>query len=211
MAEDALIGERAYHQIKAWVTGGRFLPGERLHPPRLKEDTGASLTTIYNALRRLAIERLVETGPHEGFHALADTEAQLRGLYRWVCALTILAVRNAAPVIGGAHIESAPAEADTDSDMVVRTEAFHDAIAALPEIAECREAMAHASDRLRAVRKLEGYVIAEREGELAALQTATGEPDRLVALLEAYRDRRLAAVPDLMRLRARPADERPPL
>ncbi|WP_262423158.1 hypothetical protein [Brevundimonas denitrificans] len=112
-------------------------------------------------------------------------------------------------MIAGASANRKMTEPDPAADIVARTEALFDAIAALPEIAECGEAMAHANDRLRAVRRLEGYVIAGREAELASLYAAANEPDRLVSALEAYRDRRLAVVPDLMRLLMRPPAERP--
>lgn len=203
MDDEEMIGERAYRAIKARVIGGAFRPGERLEPSRLKDETGASLTTVYSALRRLAAERLVVSSRSEGFHAPVLTEGQLRGSYRWACALAVLAVDNAAPAIGPPQQARGPIPAPEGADIVRRTEALFGWIAALPEIEEFETAMAHANDRLRAVRRLEAYLIGDMDKELEVMSAAVGDPQRLIARLAAYRDRRLLLVPDLARLRTR--------
>jgi len=202
MDHEPSIGGRVYQALKARVTSGEFRPGQRLDPPRLAKETDASLTTIYNALRHLAVEHLVASPRNEGFHVPMVTEIQLRGTYQWICALACLGVTNAAPAIGSAA-HPPPPPLPSDGDITARTEALFSALAALPEIDEFREAVAAANDRLRAVRQLERYLFPDLGEELAALIDAYAEPDRIVPLLRTYRDRRVAAVPNLVRLRIR--------
>lgn len=202
MDDHATIGGRVYQAIKARVTSGEFRPGERLEPPRLAKDAEASQTTTYNALRHLTIEGLLDSTGSEGFYMPMVTEAQLRGSYHWICALACLAVQNAAPAIGPLP-QPAPLAVPADGDITTRTEALFDGLAALPEIDEYRGAMAQASERLRAVRRLEGYLIPDLDGELVELTDASADPERLIHLLTNYRDRRLASVPDLARIRIR--------
>jgi DNA-binding transcriptional MocR family regulator len=202
MDDQASIGGRAYQALKARVTSGEFRPGERLEPPRLVQEIDASLTTIYNALRHLAVERLVESHRSGGFHIPRVTEVQLRGTYHWICSLACLAVDNAAPAIGGARRPWSPF-VPADADVTTRTELLFDEMAALPEVDEYREAMGQANDRIRPVRRLETHVLPDLESEFAQLIEAASEPERLNRLLAEYRDRRVAAVPDLARLRIR--------
>lgn len=201
--DEETAGIRAYQAIKARLTGGAFRPGERLDPARLAADIHVSPTTVYNVLRRLAVEHLVESSPHEGFHVLGVTEAQLRGTYRWHCVVATGAALNAAPQIG-----PAPASIEDGQgreDLAERAEALFTALAALTEIDEFRTGMAQVNDRLRAIRQLEPLVLPDLDDELAGLAAAQGEPQAMVRRLEAYRDRRLAAAPDLVRLRLRGA------
>lgn len=201
MDDQATIGGRVYQALKARVTSGEFRPGQRLDPPRLVKEADASLTTIYNALRHLAAERLVDSPRNEGFHIPTVTEVHLRGTYQWACSLACLSVKNAAPAFGGAPL-ARPSIPD-QADITTRTEALFAALAELPEIDEFREAMDQANDRLRASRRLEVHVLTDLDAELANLVDATTAPDQLVPLLAEYRDRRIAAVPELARLRIR--------
>ena len=201
--EEETVTARVYRRLKAQVTGGAFRPGERLDPGRLAKEMEASETTLYNVLRRLAGERLIDASPQEGFHVLGVTEAQIRGLHRWICLLGSGSVEHAAPILGSAPDLVGLDPPDAALDLTTRTEALFMALAALPEIDEFCIAMAQANERVRAVRRLEAHVFADLEAELAALIAAEGDPDQLVGLLAAYRDRRLAATSDLMRLRLR--------
>lgn len=202
MYEQDTIGGQVYRLIKAQVTSCACRPGQRLNPGQLAVDADASETTVYNALRRLAAEGLVVGSRTEGFHAPPADEAHLRASYRWACALAILAVRNAAPLIGPEPEVTKFPTADGPA-LLHRTEAFFERLASLPEIDECEAAMAHANDRLRAVRCLEGHLFEDGEAELAGLVDMASDPERLIPLLIRHRDRRLLAVADLARLRAR--------
>ncbi len=57
VSDDEGKNRSAYRLIKALVTSGELRAGARLDPEKLRETADASLTTTYNALRGLLIER----------------------------------------------------------------------------------------------------------------------------------------------------------
>jgi DNA-binding GntR family transcriptional regulator len=198
MADGEGKNRNAYRTIKALVTGGELRAGTRLAPEQLKEVADASLTTTYNALRCLVVERLIDGSPSEGFHMPALTDAALRGRYGWACDVAIMAVRAAAPAIA----PDEPIEHTArPAHLILATETLFALIAALPEIFEYRAAMAQANDRLRPLRRYEPALLDDLGAELAELDAARRGPDpqAIIAALHRYRDRRLPLAGELMR------------
>jgi DNA-binding GntR family transcriptional regulator len=60
------LATRCYHRIREGILRRRFLPGERLVPEELAHELGVSRTPVHEALKRLALEGLVEIHPRRG-------------------------------------------------------------------------------------------------------------------------------------------------
>lgn len=195
-----------YQAIKALILRGAFLAGERLDPKHLAARTEASPSTVHMVLGRLASEHLLLSLRGEGFHMPFINEDALRSAYRWMYALSLMALDLA--VEDPAHELQGPIPAnpfiDDDPD-VHATERFFNALAAGAENRDVWIAMAQTNDRLHALRRLEKLVLPEGPAEIHALCELLDRRDyeALRAALARYRDRRLAHVGELVRLRHR--------
>lgn len=85
------IGENAYRRIRADIIFGRLAPGQKLRLERLKDDYGASVSTLRETLNRLASERLVEAEGQRGFEVAPVSVANLKE----VAALRLLLEEHA--------------------------------------------------------------------------------------------------------------------
>ncbi|MCM8732400.1 GntR family transcriptional regulator [Hephaestia sp. GCM10023244] len=195
-----------YQSIKADILRGVFLAGERLDPRGLAEMTASSASTVHMVLGRLAVEHLLLSLPGEGFHMPFLNEAALRGTYRWMCKIAHVALDLAVedPIDDARGSPPTIIVAKNDPD-VLATEQFFACLAARTEIADVKFAMAQTNDRLHALRRLEKRLIPDGLSEIKAMSTllAQEEHSALRSALEQYRDRRLAHVPELVRLRHR--------
>lgn len=81
-------------------------PGERLADTELAIQLGISRTPVRQALHRLAQEELVRFDARHGFSVRAFTAEDVREIYDVRCALEVLAVRYAAPVLSDDELES---------------------------------------------------------------------------------------------------------
>jgi DNA-binding GntR family transcriptional regulator len=71
-------GENAYRRIRADVIFGRLSPGKKLKLDQLKNDYGASVSTLREILNRLQSERLVMAEGQKGFEVAPVSIANLR-------------------------------------------------------------------------------------------------------------------------------------
>jgi DNA-binding GntR family transcriptional regulator len=85
-AEAAGLGERAYRRIRADVILGRIQPGRKLGLDGMRRIYGASVSTLREALNRLASEGLIVAEGQRGF-AVAPVSAED---FREVAALRLL-------------------------------------------------------------------------------------------------------------------------
>ena len=72
------IGENAYRRIRADIVFGRAAPGARLRLERLKDEYGASVSTLREILNRLTSEGLVTAEGQRGFEVAPVSAENLR-------------------------------------------------------------------------------------------------------------------------------------
>ena len=78
--EGDTIGEIAYRRIRQHIVNGRLKPGDKLKLDRMKQEYGASVTTLREILNRLAVEELVAAEGQRGFRVAAVSDEELRDL-----------------------------------------------------------------------------------------------------------------------------------
>lgn len=72
------VGEKAYRRIRVDIIFGKLAPGERLRLERLREDYGASVSTLRELLSRLSSEGLVIAEGQRGFEVAPVSAENLR-------------------------------------------------------------------------------------------------------------------------------------
>ena len=72
------IGENAYRRVRSDIIFGRVPPGQKLKLERLKDDYGASVSTLREILNRLASEGLVTAEGQRGFEVSPVSVDNLR-------------------------------------------------------------------------------------------------------------------------------------
>ncbi|MBW4332233.1 GntR family transcriptional regulator [Stakelama sp. CBK3Z-3] len=189
----APVFDRVYSGLKQMLRQGRRSPGARLDPAALADELAASITPVRDALYRLTGERMVD-GAGEGFQVPLLTEPDLRDLYAWNLQLLLAAPRPGD--LPAAQIGTGPSVLIAE-----RAEALFAGIARLSGNCEQLAAVTALNDRLYAVRICEESWFGDCEEELAALVQAESREIRV--LLGRYHRRRIAAVPELLRLRYR--------
>lgn len=88
----APIREQVMRNLRRAIVEGRFAPGERLVEREIIELTGASRTSVREALRELAADGLITTVPHRGVFVAVPTVADAEELYAVRQVLEALAV-----------------------------------------------------------------------------------------------------------------------
>lgn len=184
MAASIAISERVYQTIRLRVLCGGFRLRERLDVARLASELNASATPVREALTRLAAERLIEARPARGFFAQLWSSGELRALYEWRMALSMLAAQEAGP-----RVIAAPKASDTYADRVTLCFSRLESEAN----AELRRAGVNADDRLYAARRAEPEALPGCDAELAALEGAVraGARRETLALLRRYHVKRI--------------------
>lgn len=202
-----VTADRVYDALKRHLLSGAILPGERLEPARFAEALASSVTPVRDALNRLAGERLVETRASDGFHLPLITEAHLRDLYGWNAALLQLATQGWPSGPATLRADALAADAPSATAMLfalIGTRSSNPEYGA--QIASC-------NDRLAATRVAESQALTGVEAEIRAMAMAFdhGPPAGLRTLVRGYHRRRIAAAPEIVRLRYRPAVNNRPI
>ena len=76
--ESESVGERSYRRIRADIIQGKLAPSEKLTLDRMREDYGASVSTLRELLNRLASEGLVIAEGHRGFEVAPVSSGNLK-------------------------------------------------------------------------------------------------------------------------------------
>jgi DNA-binding GntR family transcriptional regulator len=90
------LGERVYRTVRELILSQVFPPGSKLNVEQICRDLGVSRTPVWDTMRRLESEGLVNTVPRHGVFVLNYGADQIRDLFMVRGALEALAVRQAA-------------------------------------------------------------------------------------------------------------------
>jgi|SRR5690349_2677039 len=93
--------EAIYRQLRAEIEQGTFAPGQALGEVMLVERMGASRTPVREALRRLAVEGLVDFTPRQGATVARISLRSARELFEYRMILEPAAMRLVAPLVAG--------------------------------------------------------------------------------------------------------------
>ena len=105
------LGERVYRTVRDLILSQVFPPGSKLNVEQICRDLGVSRTPVWDTMRRLESEGLVNTVPRHGVFVLNYADAQIRDLFAVRGTLEALAVRQAAAnPDAGALLETAMKE-----------------------------------------------------------------------------------------------------
>jgi DNA-binding GntR family transcriptional regulator len=77
---DHSVGESTYRLLRGGIIFGKFPPGQKLRLDRLRQEFGASVSTLRELLNRLASEGLVLAAGQKGFEVAPVSRANLREL-----------------------------------------------------------------------------------------------------------------------------------
>jgi DNA-binding GntR family transcriptional regulator len=107
------LGERVYRTVRDLILSQVFPPGSKLNVEQICRDLGVSRTPVWDTMRRLESEGLVNAVARHGVFVLNYGADQIRDLFAVRGALEALAVRQAAEQLDGearAALEAAVAE-----------------------------------------------------------------------------------------------------
>lgn len=107
------LGERVYRTVRDLILSQVFPPGSKLNVEQICRDLGVSRTPVWDTMRRLESEGLVNAVPRHGVFVLNYGADQIRDLFAVRGALEALAVRQAAENLDGdarAALETAVGE-----------------------------------------------------------------------------------------------------
>lgn len=164
MAIDASAVARVHRALKARVRDGGFALGERLDVNRIAAEMSVSTTPVREALSRLAMERLIELKPTQGYYLSLWSEERLAALYRWRGALLTLALEERAGEM---------AEVEPSLDLPNRVGVLFAALSVGVNI-EVALAAANADDRLHIARRSEAEIWSDADEEFARLSGSLG-------------------------------------
>ncbi len=94
------LGDRVYKAIRDLIFSQAFPPGSKLNVEQLCRDLGVSRTPVWDAMKHLETEGLVETVPRQGVFVLNFSVERVREIYAAREVLDGLAARSAAEQIG---------------------------------------------------------------------------------------------------------------
>ena len=101
----APVRDQVFRNLRQAIIDFRFKPGERLVERELVEITGASRTSVREALRQLAAEGLVKSIPHQGMVVASPTRQEAEELYAVRALLESLAARRFAQLATPSQIQ----------------------------------------------------------------------------------------------------------
>lgn len=186
------IGEVVYQGIKARITSGAYLPGDKLELHVLADDLQSSITPVRAALCWLAGEKLVEGHARDGFNIPHITGHGLRDRYVAVETILVGAVAVISTTGDGFDDGGGDGRSSAKAGVVTRTERLFHRIATASGNDDFAELIDGYNKRLRTMRKVEANILADRREEIEALEklfAARNYPE-LVGGLTAYHRRR---------------------
>lgn len=99
--------DKVYHSLREAIVQGWYLPGAPLRLNDLTEQYGVSLIPIREALRRLEVERLVETEPNRGARVASIADGDVADAYATRELLEVEALNRAWDRLDAYFVEEA--------------------------------------------------------------------------------------------------------
>jgi DNA-binding GntR family transcriptional regulator len=204
--------QHALEWLRRAIVSGELGPRQRVNQEDVAERIGLSVAPVREALRALEQEGQVTYLPRRGYFVTELRMADLEEIYGLRRVLEENAARAALPQLGPAVLARAEAAAadcaaaaaagDVASELAANRR-FHFAILAAPGNPHAMRIIRMLWDSTEAYRALyynspeeRGRSLEAHERILAALRA--GDADRLVAELDAHRDRALAVLRELL-------------
>ena len=94
MLETGTRTDQVYRRLRADILGGRLAPSAPLPFARLKEDYGASMGVLREALMRLTAEGLTVNQAQHGFRVISLSLEDLRDLTETRCMIESTVLRD---------------------------------------------------------------------------------------------------------------------
>lgn len=203
-------GDRVYQAIKARLIAYEFPQGRRIYLEPIAESLGVSTTPVREALNRLAERDLVIKAENKGFVAMTLTETRVKGYYDLTCDLLNLELEKLPRSTAHAmRHDEAIAEilirlnrhTITDARTLARyTGQIFNALAAIAQNLATQHAVDMANDHLYYLRTLECQYFENVQAELIGFCELylAGQRTELLEAINAYHERRIAALPTLL-------------
>jgi len=200
--------EHAVEWLRAAIVARELRPGERVVQEEVAERIGVSVVPVREALRVLEQEGQLTYRPRRGYFVTALSLADLDEIYALRALLEARAVRHALPLLDGEALERMElaardcVDAAAAGDVAAELEAnrrFHFAIMEVPGQPHVLRLIRALWDSTEAYRALYYNAAEERDAAVAAhdrimAAVRAGEPEPLIAQLDAHRERALAVL-----------------
>ncbi len=204
--------QHALEELRRAIVAGELRPGQRVGQEEIAERLGVSLAPVREALAALEQEGQLTYQPRRGYFVTELRLEDLREIYELRTLLEDRAARRAAPLLDGEALERIElaarevVEAEAAGDVAAELAAnrrFHLALLEAPGQAQALRLIRLLWDSTETYRAL--YYNSPREREeavraheriLAALRA--GDADRLVAELDAHRQRALDRLGEIL-------------
>lgn len=193
MAPEAVVAVRAYLRLKSDIVAGRFSPANLLVERKIAAEYDMSIVPLRDAAQRLLGEGLIEAAPGGGYRLPVVSEAGLKDLYAWHCALIGLALKHQREERSRETVSTRPPAAlPIELEPWAATGLFR-SLGDATGAGELARAISSANDRLHPARLVEGLVLDQSVEELGALRRSLEkESGRQTAkLIRAYHRRRI--------------------
>ena len=211
-ARPGTIAQHAVEGLRRALTSGELSPGDKVRQEEIADALGTSLSPVREALAVLEQEGQVTYLPRRGYFVTELRMADLEEIYALRRVLEGRAAREALPAIGpdamvrieaaAADCGAAAAAGDVAGELAANRR-FHFAILEAPGNPHAMRIIRVLWDSTEAYRALyynspeeRGRSLEAHERILDALRA--GDADRLVAELDAHRDRALAVLRDVL-------------
>lgn len=212
VAGPSTTAQHALEGLRRAILSGELGPGDRVRQEELAESLGVSLAPVREALAVLEQEGQVTYLPRRGYFVSRLDLAEMREIYELRALLEERAARRALPLldedaIGRVELAARDcAEAAAAGDVAAEREAnrrFHFAVLDGPGQAHTLRLIRLLWDSTETYRAIYYSSAAEREESLRAHEAIVaairaGNPDRLVAELNAHRERALERLAEIL-------------
>ncbi len=204
----ATAQQHAVESLRAMIVSGQLVPGERVNQDQVAASVGTSVAPLREALRVLEQEGQVTYRPRRGYFVTELRAEDLREIYELRRVLEERAARHVLPTLDEDAFERIALaardcyDAAAADDVIAELEAnrrFHFAILAAPDRPHTMRLIRTLWESTEAYRAMYYNSPAERRRSIEAhdrimAAMRDGDADRLVAEMDAHRERALTVL-----------------